>query len=315
MITKKLNYITVIYDCSDELATQISNQFDIQENTNVLYCINVIKTDDYYINFNYWYKPNYKKMIFINLINIQRIHSAYYFNMWMTVVNMFDEIYDVHEQFKEYRPEIVDKVKLLEIKNNKEIEEIYKENIASKFNMFKYLEDVVTIENHVSIQCENYAVWHGKNKLHIKSFSSIGERVSFIINREHNYSNISSGNIDYKYGHNKWTKTMYDYTARKGDIVVGSDVWIGMNATILGGVNIGDGAVVGANAVVTKDVPPYAIVAGNPAKIIKYRFKKRQIKKLLKIKWWDWPLYKIYDNISLIDSENIDEFINKFYKK
>ena len=89
-------------------------------------------------------------------------------------------------------------------------------------------------------------------------------------------------------------------------------MWIGLNVTILGGVTVGDGAGLAAGAIVTKDVPPYAIVGGNPAKIIKYRFSKEQIEKLLKIKWWNWPMYKIFNNINLLENENIEEFINKF---
>ena len=72
-----------------------------------------------------------------------------------------------------------------------------------------------------------------------------------------------------------------------GDVTIGNDVWIGFGATIMGGVNIGDGAIVAAGSVVTKDVPPYAIVGGVPAKIIRYRFSDSEIDKLLKIKWWD----------------------------
>lgn len=79
----------------------------------------------------------------------------------------------------------------------------------------------------------------------------------------------------------------------KGDVVIGNDVWIGMNATILSGVTIGDGAVVAAHAVVTKDVPPYAIVAGNPACVVKMRFSDDVIKHLLELKWWDWPIEKV----------------------
>lgn len=84
---------------------------------------------------------------------------------------------------------------------------------------------------------------------------------------------------------------------------VGNDVWIGCNSTILRGVHIGDGAVVGANSLVNRDVPPYAVVAGCPAKIIKYRFPKETIDKLLSLKWWDWPIEKIRSNISLFTSE------------
>ncbi|QPC95135.1 antibiotic acetyltransferase [Mesorhizobium sp. INR15] len=74
---------------------------------------------------------------------------------------------------------------------------------------------------------------------------------------------------------------------------IGNDVWIGMRATVLPGVNIGHGAVIGANAVVSKDVPPYAIVVGNPARVVRYRFAEETIEKLLAIRWWDWDDYKI----------------------
>jgi len=98
----------------------------------------------------------------------------------------------------------------------------------------------------------------------------------------------------------------------KGDIIIENDVWIGATATIMSGVKISNGAVVGAGSVVTKDVPPYAIVAGNPAKVVKYRFTEEQIEKLLSIAWWDWEEQKIRDNAMIMWSNNIDDFINKF---
>ncbi|MGD9125388.1 MAG: CatB-related O-acetyltransferase, partial [Desulfarculaceae bacterium] len=79
----------------------------------------------------------------------------------------------------------------------------------------------------------------------------------------------------------------------KGDIVIGNDVWVGFRSILINGVNIGHGAVVAAGSVVTQDVPPYAIVGGNPAKLIKMRHKPKVIKKLLQIKWWDWPDEKV----------------------
>lgn len=86
----------------------------------------------------------------------------------------------------------------------------------------------------------------------------------------------------------------------KGDIVIGNDVWIGYEAVILAGVTIGDGAVIGARAVVTKDVPPYTIVGGVPARPIKKRFSDRTIADLLEIKWWDWPRERIARNLAAI---------------
>jgi acetyltransferase-like isoleucine patch superfamily enzyme len=98
----------------------------------------------------------------------------------------------------------------------------------------------------------------------------------------------------------------------KGDIIIENDVWIGAKSTIMSGVKIGNGAIIAAGSVVTKDVPPYAIVAGNPAKVVKYRFSEDQINKLLEISWWNWNEEKIRDNAMIMWSEEIDKFIHTF---
>ena len=92
----------------------------------------------------------------------------------------------------------------------------------------------------------------------------------------------------------------------KGDIVVGNDVWIGYEAVILSGVTIGDGAIVAARAVVTKDVPPYAIVGGVPAKIIRPRFPEDVIKRLQSLRWWDWPEEKLQLHLAAIQSGRVE---------
>ncbi|MGV2442242.1 CatB-related O-acetyltransferase, partial [Bacillus atrophaeus] len=92
------------------------------------------------------------------------------------------------------------------------------------------------------------------------------------------------------------------------DIVVGNDVWIGYQSCILSGVTIGNGAIIGAKSVVTKDVPPYSIVAGNPAKFIRYRFPQEIIDKLENLAWWDWDISVIKISIPLLLSDKIDEF-------
>lgn len=95
----------------------------------------------------------------------------------------------------------------------------------------------------------------------------------------------------------------------RGKIVIGNDVWIASSVTIMSGVTIGDGTVIAAGAVVTKDTPPYTVCGGVPAKVIKNRFTEDQIDKLLKIKWWDWSDEKIKENINLLSSDNIDDFL------
>ncbi len=94
--------------------------------------------------------------------------------------------------------------------------------------------------------------------------------------------------------------------------IIGNDVWLGRNVIVCNGAIIGDGVVAAAGAVITKDVPDYAIVGGVPAKIIKYRYSEEQIKKLKKIKWWDWSDEKIVDNFE--DFHNIERFLDKHYR-
>jgi acetyltransferase-like isoleucine patch superfamily enzyme len=96
----------------------------------------------------------------------------------------------------------------------------------------------------------------------------------------------------------------------KGDVVIGNDVWLGYGSMIMSGVGIGDGAVIAAGAVVTRDVEPYSIVAGNPARLIKKRFDEETIDKLLKIKWWDWPVEKINNNLNLIYNIDVSKMLS-----
>lgn len=100
---------------------------------------------------------------------------------------------------------------------------------------------------------------------------------------------------------------MKDAWDHKGDIVIGNDVWIGYEAVILAGVTIGDGAVIGSRAVVTKDVPPYTIVGGVPARTIRRRFDEDIVEELLRLRWWDWPEEVIKENIPAIQSGCVEQ--------
>ncbi len=97
----------------------------------------------------------------------------------------------------------------------------------------------------------------------------------------------------------------------KGDVRIENDVWLGANATIMSGVTVGNGAVVAACAVVTKNVPPYAILGGNPARIIRYRFNEKTIKRLQEIRWWDWPEINIRKFMPVLLSNDIEGFLSK----
>ena len=94
----------------------------------------------------------------------------------------------------------------------------------------------------------------------------------------------------------------------KGDIIIGNDVWIGYRAAIMPGVTIGDGAIIGACSVVTRDVPPYSIVGGNPARIIRKRFDEQTIAQLQQLAWWDWPVDKISRYCALLTG-NVADFL------
>ena len=95
-------------------------------------------------------------------------------------------------------------------------------------------------------------------------------------------------------------------TVSKGDVIIGNDVWIGADAVILSGVKIGDGAVIGNSAVITKDVPPYHIVVGNPARIVRARFSEEEIKMLQELKWWNWADDKLDSAMKYLLSNNIN---------
>ncbi|MFZ6755472.1 type B chloramphenicol O-acetyltransferase [Undibacterium sp. Dicai25W] len=144
------------------------------------------------------------------------------------------------------------------------------------------------------------------DKLIIGSFCSIGSGASFIMagNQGHRYDWVTSFPFFYMKEEVAF-KDAVDAFQKVGDTVVGSDVWIGSEAMIMAGIKIGHGAVIGSRALVTKDVEPYTMVGGNPAKIIKKRFSEEEISMLLEIEWWDWPLEKIEGAMSFLCSSDI----------
>ncbi|MCB2309349.1 CatB-related O-acetyltransferase [Clostridium estertheticum] len=159
-------------------------------------------------------------------------------------------------------------------------------------------------ENNVLYQ---YAV--NNDKLIIGKFCSIACKAKFLMTSG-NHTMKSLSNYTFPIFYEEWdlpVSHITDAWDNKGDIEIGNDVWIGYDAIIMSGVKIGDGAIIGTRAVVTKDVPPYTIVGGVPAKVIKKRYDDETISKLLEIKWWNWTYEKIQANIKYIQSGNIDK--------
>lgn len=144
------------------------------------------------------------------------------------------------------------------------------------------------------------------DKLIIGKFCMIASGVTFIMNGANHLTDAVSTYPFAIFG-NGWEKAMEGKTyPTKGNLVIGNDVWIGYNATIMAGVTIGDGAIIATNATVTKDVAPYSIVGGNPAKEIRKRFSDEQIEKLLRLQWWNWPPEKITEHVQQLTSANVD---------
>lgn len=152
-----------------------------------------------------------------------------------------------------------------------------------------------------------------REKLIIGKFCSIACGTKFLFNcANHTLKSLSTYTFPLFYEEWELEKsninTAWD---NKGDIVIGNDVWIGYEAVIMAGVHIGDGAIIAARAVVTKDVPPYTIVGGTPAKKIRKRFDTEVIQQLLKLKWWDWSTNKIRQCLPYIAEGKLDELLTR----
>lgn len=170
---------------------------------------------------------------------------------------------------------------------------------------YTYYHDFETVENF--IRNIRYHFEFTGDKLIIGKFCMIASGAEFIMNgANHLIESVSA--YPFAVIEEAWQHAMDGKKyPNKGHTVVGNDVWIGYKACIMPGVIIGDGAIIAAHAVVTTDVPPYAIVGGNPAKVIRYRFDETSIQKLLQLQWWNWDLEVITAKVHLLTGSNIDD--------
>ena len=170
---------------------------------------------------------------------------------------------------------------------------------------YTYYDDFETVDNFIANV--RYLFDFTGDKLIIGKFCMIASGVTFIMNGANHLTNSISTYPFAIFGHG-WENAMEDRSyPNRGDTVIGNDVWIGYNATIMPGVTIGDGAIIATNATVIRDIAPYTVVGGNPAREIRKRFSEEEIKSLLDIKWWDWPPEKITQNLQALTSNNIQK--------
>ncbi|GAB1772899.1 CatB-related O-acetyltransferase [Priestia aryabhattai] len=154
--------------------------------------------------------------------------------------------------------------------------------------------------------------WGEGAVLEVGKFCSIADNVTIFLGGEHRVDWVTTYpfNILFPEG-----KDFSGHPKTKGDVIIGHDVWIGQDAMIMSGVKVGNGAVIGAKSVVTKDIPPYGIVAGNPSKLVKLRFSPEIIAKLENLSWWNWDISIIRNHLPYLLCDDINRFINNSEKK
>ncbi len=171
--------------------------------------------------------------------------------------------------------------------------------IVGDYTYYDDTDDIYNFEKNVL-----YLMEFMNDKLIIGKFCQIAMGARFIMNvANHSLDGVST--YPFKVFGKSWANTPLNAFC-KGDTEIGNDVWIGNSATFMPGVKIGDGAVIGAHALVTKNVEPYSIVGGNPAKLIRKRYDDKTIEFLLQLAWWDWPIEKITKNLTAIATGDLE---------
>lgn len=189
----------------------------------------------------------------------------------------------------------------------------YIKNVITRPNIsvgdYTYYDDINGAENFESHVTHHYEFLG--DRLIIGKFCAIAKGIEFIMNgANHRMCSVTTYPFNIMgHGWENCTPSLEDLPF-KGDTVVGNDVWIGQNVTIMPGVHIGDGAIIAANSVVVKDIPAYHIAGGNPCNMIRKRFDDELINYLLELKWWDWPVEKITGNLEALCSGDLSKIQN-----
>lgn len=155
----------------------------------------------------------------------------------------------------------------------------------------------------------SFKLWREDESVSIGAFCSIAEEVVIFGGGEHRSDWVTTFPLRIAFGDP--LAGLDGHPANKGPTRVGNDVWIGYGATILSGVQVGDGAIIGARAVVVRDVPPYGVVAGNPGRVVRKRFSDMQIERLLALKWWDWPIEQIQARQGELCHSDVEGFLGR----
>ena len=174
---------------------------------------------------------------------------------------------------------------------------------------YTYYDDINGAENFESHVTHHYDFIG--DKLIIGKFCAIAKGIEFIMSgANHRIDSITT--YPFNIMGNGWEKSAPSLSdlKLKGDTIIGNDVWIGQNVTILPAVHIGDGAIIGANSVVAKNIPPYSVAVGNPCEVKRKRFDEDLIEYLLKIKWWNWNAEKIFKNMEALCSGDLSKIKN-----